>query len=156
MAHLEATAIRARIQEAREQAGLSQPDMAALLGVITRTVQNYEAHAGVSAKVPYDRLGDIADITGTSLKWLLHGDDDEQTQFTARLDTFDQGLADVRNELASLIGLLTGEPETKATLRDTIAQIFEEAMNRRAREEAGLRGRRRSPRPLGQDKRPAA
>lgn len=69
MAELREAEIRQRIKRARREAGLSQSTMAELLGVIQRTVQNYE-----NDHVPWGRLGDIADITGTSLRWLLHGD----------------------------------------------------------------------------------
>lgn len=58
-----------RIKDARKQAGFSQDEMADLLHVIKRTVQNYEKD-----RVPWRHLRKIAKLTNTSEEWLLHGD----------------------------------------------------------------------------------
>jgi transcriptional regulator with XRE-family HTH domain len=73
MAELQEAEIRARIKRARKEAGLAQPAMAELLGVIPRTVQNYE-----NDHVPWGRIRDIAEITGRSTRWLLHGDETQE------------------------------------------------------------------------------
>jgi len=88
MGELHEAEIRARIKEARKEAGLSQSTMADLLGVIPRTVQNYE-----NDHVPWSRIRDIADITGKSTRWLLHGDDSEEA--VAQPDVLEQ-LANVK------------------------------------------------------------
>lgn len=96
MGRLHEAEIRARIQRARELAGLSQTDMADLLGVIPRTVQNYEGGGGKAAKVPWDRLSDIAEMTGTTTRWLLYGDaqayDAAEGELTERLTDIERKL----------------------------------------------------------------
>jgi len=67
-------AIGERISRARELAGLRQEDLADLLGVSTRTVQNYEA--GATGAHKHLRL--IAEITKVRLPWLLHGEEPAQ------------------------------------------------------------------------------
>ena len=65
--------IGARIQQAREKAGLRQEDLADLIDVATRTVQNYEA----GDTKPFAKLKLIAEATGTPVEWLLHGDPED-------------------------------------------------------------------------------
>lgn len=65
--------IGGRIAQAREEAGLRQEDLADLIGVATRTIQNYEA----AATKPYGKLRAIAEATGRNVEWLLHGDANE-------------------------------------------------------------------------------
>ncbi len=60
-----------RIRQAREQAGLRQEDLADLIGMSTRQVQNYEA----ADSKPYAKLRAIAGATGVSVEWLLQGDE---------------------------------------------------------------------------------
>ena len=73
MAELQKAEISARIRQSRLEAGLTQPEMAELLDVTLRTYQNYEGD-----RVPWDLMGRISDITGRSLRWLLHGEDDAE------------------------------------------------------------------------------
>lgn len=61
--------ICARIRQARKKGGFTQQEMADLLGLTLRGYQNYEG-----ARVPWDRIGDIARLTGTTEEWLLRGD----------------------------------------------------------------------------------
>jgi transcriptional regulator with XRE-family HTH domain len=56
-----------RIKQARERAGLRQEDLADLIGMSTRQVQNYEA--GESKQ--YAKLRAIANATGSTVEWLL-------------------------------------------------------------------------------------
>lgn len=74
MAELDRAAISLRIAEARKQrAGLTQPELSELLEppVHWRTVQEWESPE--NGTVPWDRLDQIARITGVSKEWLLHG-----------------------------------------------------------------------------------
>lgn len=103
MAHIEEAEVRARIQRARKEAGLSQPQLAELLEVITRTVQNYEATDGKNGTVPWEKLNQIAEITGKSVGWLLHGDDDEIAMLTTRLEEFEHQQAAISEKLARLL-----------------------------------------------------
>jgi transcriptional regulator with XRE-family HTH domain len=89
MAELHKAEITARIRQARKEAGLTQPEMAKLLEVAMRTYQNYE-----DERVPWDLMGRISDVTGRSLRWLLHGEDDAEPsqQVMLRLDRLDRKL----------------------------------------------------------------
>jgi transcriptional regulator with XRE-family HTH domain len=64
--------VGSRIAEARRHAGLTQRDLADLLGVSVRTVQNYEA--GVA--VPYKHLRTIESLGHKRPGWILDGGDD--------------------------------------------------------------------------------
>lgn len=69
MAELQREEIVARIKQAREEVGMSQPEMGDALNVHWRTVQNYE-----TVRVPFALLGRIAEVTGKTTEWLLHGE----------------------------------------------------------------------------------
>lgn len=69
MAKLREAEIRARIRQAREEAGLSRETMADLLTVHWRTVENYEKKT-----TPWGQLDKIASITDKPVEWLLHGE----------------------------------------------------------------------------------
>lgn len=71
---LEPEEIGGRIKLARERAGLRQEDLADLVNVSTRTIQNYEA----GDTKQYSALQLIARATAVSVEWLLHGDRDPQ------------------------------------------------------------------------------
>jgi len=73
MAQLQELEIVKRIEQARIESGLSQDEMADLLEVANRTYWNYE-----NTRVPYKLMGRISDVTGRSLRWLLHGEDDSE------------------------------------------------------------------------------
>ena len=82
LVELDRAAICRRIAEARQRAGLTQPELAEALRqpVHWRTVQVWERgqrsrkgeHQWV---VPWDRLDDIASVLGVTKVWLLHGDE---------------------------------------------------------------------------------
>lgn len=96
--------IRARIKQARERAGISQEEMAALMGVIPRTQQNWESAQGKSAKVPWERLNEISDVTGATVRWLIHGDDEEHYdgELIKRLTATTTALEKVETRLAEI------------------------------------------------------
>lgn len=125
MARLEEAEIRARIKQARVQAGLRQPDLADLLTVHVKSIVNYEAKNGKDAKVPYDRLGEIADVTGVSLKWLLHGDD-EEADLATRLDDFDKRLAAVAEQQDKVLDRLSSLGEQQGMLTDVERELLAE------------------------------
>jgi len=118
MAELQRHEICARIKQGREQAGLSQPEMAGLLDVALRTYQNYERD-----RVPWDQMGRISDITGRSLRWLLHGEDDAEPSMAVMLR-----LAEIEATLSRLLKIietnladqaLEGEPPEPGQSDDT-------------------------------------
>ena len=59
-----------RIAQARKEAGLTQDELSDLIGVGMRQIQYYEA----GESNPYRTLRRIAEATGQSVGWLLHGD----------------------------------------------------------------------------------
>lgn len=71
VAQLEAKAIGARIAQARNEAGLTQEQLADIaVGFSKRSLQDYEG--GVT--IPYKHMQEIAKITQKETEWLLHGD----------------------------------------------------------------------------------
>lgn len=108
LAELDRAAICRRIAQAREEAGLTQPELADALDppVHFRTVQTWETgqkdKKGVQRwPVPFDRLDEIARITGVTKDWLLHGE--EQPDAKALRDQEIRGL---RAEVAGLREML--------------------------------------------------
>lgn len=97
--------IGARIAQARKEAGLTQDELADILSVVTRTVQNYEA----GATKPYTHLRAIADTTGRSVEWLLHGEPDELVT-GAELAALRKDLAEVRAAVARIEELVQEHP----------------------------------------------
>ena len=88
--------IGARIKEAREQAGMDQRDLADLIGLSIRQLQNLE----YGASKPYKHLKEIADATNRPFGWFLHGDEDVPTELPQGLA---EQLADAMDGLASVV-----------------------------------------------------
>jgi transcriptional regulator with XRE-family HTH domain len=103
MAELQKHEITERIRQARLGAGLTQPEMADLLDVAMRTYQNYEKN-----RVPWALMGRISDITGRSLRWLLHGEDDAEPSMAVmqRLAVVERDLATHTEKLDRVLELL--------------------------------------------------
>jgi transcriptional regulator with XRE-family HTH domain len=72
MAQEAAGGIGWRIARARKESGLTQEELAALIGVSPRSIQGYEA----GKVVPYRRLNRLAEVTKRELGWMLEGDRD--------------------------------------------------------------------------------
>lgn len=81
MAELQKAEITARIRQARKEAGLTQPEMAELLEVAMRTYQHYE-----DDRVPWSLMGRISDVSGKSIRWLLHGEEEPSVEGIAELE----------------------------------------------------------------------
>ena len=62
--------VGARIALARREAGYTQSELAELLGITTRSVQNYES----GAIIPYRHLARIETLTQRRHGWLLSDD----------------------------------------------------------------------------------
>lgn len=91
-----------RIKQARERAGLRQEDLADLIGMSTRQVQNYES--GDSKQ--YAKLKAIADATGSPVEWLLHGDDGASGRPPADIESLAEQVAEARADVAHLLELV--------------------------------------------------
>lgn len=90
MSELERLAICARIKQARQQAGLTQEELADLLHVRQRTIHNYETD-----RVPWRLVSQIAEATGVTSQWLLHGDEPTPADGARQAD-----VAELRREVA--------------------------------------------------------
>lgn len=90
-----------RIALARERAGLKQADLAETLGVIPRSMQNYEY-----GRIPYRLLDRIADATSVSKDWILYGDNVDGDTAAVAVPTFDARLDEIEAKLDTIIGLL--------------------------------------------------
>ena len=89
-----------RISLARERAGLKQSDLAETIGVIPRSMQNYEY-----GRIPYRLLDRIADTTGVTKEWILYGDNGGDAT-AVDVPTFDARLEEIEAKLDTIIGLL--------------------------------------------------
>lgn len=122
MDELQEGAICARIKKAREEAELSQDQLAELLGVIKRTIQNYE-----SERVPWRSLGKIGEITGKSTKWLLHGEEDgiaaDKAEIVGNvLADLQRQVGEMRGQLADLLTRLPAPVDKAEELRRKLAE----------------------------------
>jgi predicted XRE-type DNA-binding protein len=72
MAELDRAAISLRLGESLKTAGITQQEMADLLHVHKRSVEDYTSPRITT--IPFDRLDEWARLAGTSKEWLLHGD----------------------------------------------------------------------------------
>jgi transcriptional regulator with XRE-family HTH domain len=110
MAELQRAQITARIKQARTEAGLTQHEMAEALDVGPRTYQNYESEK--APRVPWNLLGRIAEITGKSSQWLIHGTPDLLGELgdSTQLDRIEASVKD----LAEAVSLLAARlPESR-------------------------------------------
>lgn len=93
---------------------MNQHQLAAALGVHWRSIQNWER---ADNSVPWDRLTEIADRTGTSVEWLLGFDSG------ASATAPNPSLTEVRREISSLRDLL--RLEIDAHRRGTAEAVLE-------------------------------
>jgi phage terminase Nu1 subunit (DNA packaging protein) len=69
--------------------------MADLLTVHWRTVENYEKKT-----TPWSSMDKIAEVTGTSVQWLLHGKNTVELEDGDRLERIENLLMEIRSALA--------------------------------------------------------
>jgi transcriptional regulator with XRE-family HTH domain len=81
MRQVEAGGIGRRIARARKERGLTQEELAALIGVSPRSIQGYEA----GSVVPYRRLARLAAVCNRDIGWLLEGDTTTDRELVGRL-----------------------------------------------------------------------
>lgn len=96
MAELERAAISKRLGESRRNAGLTQQQIADLLHVHKRSTEDWESPR--KHVVPFDRLGEWAQLTGVSREWLLYGDESTAT---------DDQVAELRREVREVLERVT-------------------------------------------------
>lgn len=106
MAQLQEAQIRTRLKEARVKAGLSRARMADLLTVHPKSVENYEVE-----RVPWQLVNAWAEITGTSVEFLLHGKKPTlEVDNGDRLERIEALLVEIRNALRGQAGLPALDP----------------------------------------------
>lgn len=89
---IEPERIRARLRQARKEAGLSQAALAELLEVHKRSIENYE-----NVRVPWDHLNEYARLTNRPTEWFLYGDAalPPEGQLLALVETVDHLTSDL-------------------------------------------------------------
>jgi transcriptional regulator with XRE-family HTH domain len=108
-----------RIAHARRESGLTQEQLAELIGVSPRSIQGYEA----GTVVPYRRLAQLAEVTNRELAWILEGDVAETSiddgEVLERLVTAVEEVSEqakrIRLAAERLEHLLGGAPSTSPT-----------------------------------------
>jgi transcriptional regulator with XRE-family HTH domain len=118
MAELNRAEISARMGVAREAAGLKQPEIADMLHVHFRSIQDWESPK--KRVVPFDRLGEWAELTHVSREWLLYG---EEAESTDRLSAIERELRQVREELAAVRNVLPAVDDVLALARELRAAL---------------------------------
>ena len=95
VSQLEAKEIGARIAKARDEAGLTQEQVADLATFSKRSLQDYEA--GVT--VPYRQMQELGRLLNREVAWFLHGETPADPDRLARLEA---GIAAVTTILEHL------------------------------------------------------
>lgn len=108
MAKVDRACIGARLKQARNKVGLTQPDLADLIHVHFRTIQNYESG---ERDIPLDLLDALATFTQTTSEWLLYGEEVAAIQplsdaVEARLQGLEDGQARTEEALGAQRALL--------------------------------------------------
>lgn len=102
MAELNRAEISKRIRQARTEAGFkNREQLADVLRVHRRTIEDWEDPK--HQNVPWDRLEEIAQVTGKTKGWLLHG---EQPEEAGRLETVDRRLGSLEVDVVKMAGQL--------------------------------------------------
>ncbi len=122
---IQLASIGKRIQQARNEAGLTQDQLAQLVDVRMRQIQNYEA--GDSA--PYRRINQLAEALNVSTGWILHGDAPPSAtvdasaveEHYAELAETLEDLAQVVVLIADAVGVRPGEHEQLQGLVERLA-----------------------------------
>ena len=91
VSQFEARAIGERIKRARNEAGLTQEEMAELAEFSKRSLQDYEA----GNTIPYRHMREIGAITRKPVEWFLYGDDPEVSDLSKRVDQLQEQLDEV-------------------------------------------------------------
>lgn len=87
-------AVCGRIKRARRRAGLTQQEMADVLGVKLRTYQNYECD-----RIPWDHLDAIAGELGVTKDWIITGSEVNERPLREKLDLIEGELLELRRLL---------------------------------------------------------
>lgn len=97
-------AFKERLKEKRKEAGLSQAELAALVGVTSRTIQNYEL--GTRKPQNVEVVQKLADVLNTTTDYLL-GNADRQI-LAAYVRGGSKAARDVEELVSEISGLFAG------------------------------------------------
>jgi HTH-type transcriptional regulator, cell division transcriptional repressor len=126
MRHNDDGTIGRRIAQARREAGLTQEELARLIGVTTRSVQGYEA----GNVTPFRHLRKLEEATEKPRGWLLYGDGGNTAN-----------VGEVATKLAELVAQIAEDAERIATAAERLERGRSEA--KRPTAEQPERGPRR-------------
>jgi transcriptional regulator with XRE-family HTH domain len=132
MRHNQEGTIGQRIAQARREAGLTQEELARLIGVTTRSVQGYEA----GNVIPFRHLSKLEGATGKSRGWLLYGDEDSES------------VGEVASALGALVAQIAEDAERIARAAEQL-ELGRSTQQSSAAEQREQRPRRRAPRAAG-------
>jgi transcriptional regulator with XRE-family HTH domain len=108
-----------RIAQARKEQGLTQAELARLLGVSTRSVQSYEG----GTIVPYRHVRRIAAVTGRPSAWLLDGRENRGAALQEGLTAVNRELAERLRVQEELLVSLRGELNQLRALRSEVDRL---------------------------------
>lgn len=104
MAQFEAREIGARIQQARNEKGLTQEELAEMATFSKRSLQDYEG----GTTIPYRQLREIGQLLGKPTEWFLYGDAEGEPVSADELAALRAEVAEVREGVERVEGLLRG------------------------------------------------
>jgi transcriptional regulator with XRE-family HTH domain len=107
-------AVGERIKQARQDAGLTQDELADLVGVGMRQIQYYEA----GESDPYRKIQKISESTNVPVGWLLHGDapptELDADQVAVQLEALEAAQERVEELLREVLRRLPDAPDETA------------------------------------------
>lgn len=126
MTQFEAKAIGGRIAMARDEAGLTQEELAEMASFSKRSLQDYEA----GTTIPYRHMREISALLNREVPWFLHGEPEQ-----------DEGVADMLESIHVRLEALEGKTETygeaSAKSLDALARDVRALTRRIARRDDG-------------------
>ena len=131
-----------RIRLARRHGGLSQMELAKLVGVQRSAVSHWESTNGKHPTVGH--LCAVAEVTGVNFEWLATGRGSMSLPDAVRLDSIPAAaaiLADDPLELRLLRAFRDAAPQARVSLVEVVEQL---AGQRQGRREPGVRASPRS------------
>jgi transcriptional regulator with XRE-family HTH domain len=136
MQQFAAREIGERIAQARREHGaMTQEQLAELLDVSTRAVQDYEG----GRRIPWKHFKRLEQIFQRSLEWFLHGETEEEPALLERLESVDERLAVIEEVLSLLVpadqvDALAAARAAAAAAREAVEDLQDgEEIPRRAR-----------------------
>jgi transcriptional regulator with XRE-family HTH domain len=137
MRHNQDGTIGRRIAQARREAGLTQEELAGLIGVTTRSVQGYEA----GTVTPFRHLRKLEDVTEKPHGWLLYGEGGGAAAAG--------NVGDVATKLAALVAQIAEDAERIARAAEQLERTRSVQQLPRAEKPERSRPRRQVPRAAG-------